>query len=326
MASNIDYEYLDVEDISIAVSSYGTYYMVFSFLRQQHQIALILRNLSTFHKFGKPPDFDDLNRRLNIIAKILTAFEFGIVAAFKIARIAKKSECKETLAKLGLKRHYCGLGSPAWTPFDVDFFPVFEIFLLYEFIFALVHSKNCSQISFHLLEITYHVTLRIEHLKALIVRCFNSNSQTVFRKQLSHCIAYHNEILNLTLDIDATFSTIMFGHFALTGAVCACLEKQIIDGHNAFTGFCHFVGWITALFIVCLGGQRVINASESVADALWTSKWYKADFKLQKSVLIMLVRAQRNSNIKAGPFGILCYPFFVSVLKTSYSILCLLTS
>ena len=77
--------------------------------------------------------------------------------------------------------------------------------------------------------------------------------------------------------IDTTFTTVMFGHFALTGAVCACLEKQVIDvikllgvsyttlktvfqGHNAFTGFCHFMSWITAIFVVCVAGQRVISA------------------------------------------------------------------
>ncbi|XP_063907322.1 odorant receptor 4-like isoform X1 [Zophobas morio] len=287
--------------------------MVFAYLRQQHNIAEILQQLSTFKNFGKPPGFDDLNRKLNLFAKVLTICEFATIVAYKIMRIVKKSECKTTLAELGLTRYYCGLGTPVWSWFDLDYFPVFHLFVLYGFLFALIHSKNCSQISYHVLEISYHATLRIDHLKSLIVSCFDSNNPKTSYKRFEKCVAYHNEILNLMEKIDTTFKSVMFGHFALTGAVCACLEKQIIDGHNAFTGFCHFMSWITAIFVVCVAGQRVINASESVSDALWTSKWYEADIVLQKCLLVMLTRSQKSCTLKAGPFGILSYRFFISL-------------
>nr|XP_015838558.1 PREDICTED: odorant receptor 85b-like [Tribolium castaneum] len=118
----------------------------------------------------------------------------------------------------------------------------------------------------------------------------------------------------------------MFGHLALTGGICACLEKQIVSGVNVVAGTLHFIGWILALFIGCVAGQYLINASEILPSAIWTAKWYDADLELKKKVLFMLARSQKSLFIRAGPFGILCYPLFVTVLKTSYSILCMLTS
>ncbi|XP_068898257.1 odorant receptor 85b-like [Tenebrio molitor] len=117
----------------------------------------------------------------------------------------------------------------------------------------------------------------------------------------------------------------MFGHFTMTGLVSAALEKQFIEGDRLCAGF-HLMGWVFALLLGCVAGQLLTDASESISEAIWNSKWYQADARLKKDVLFLLARSQKNFFITVGPFGILSLDLFVKVLKTSYSILCMLTS
>ncbi|XP_063923032.1 odorant receptor 22c-like [Zophobas morio] len=171
----------------------------------------------------------------------------------------------------------------------------------------------CSQIAYHVLEIALHTVQRIEHLKSMIIQTFDSQNCSVVSENLKKCISYHIEILNLVSNIDHTFSTIMLVHFLLTSSVCAFIEMTIAEGRQVLMGCSHMAMWITALYFVCLGGQRIMDATGSVADALWASEWYNSDTSCQKAVLLMLQRSQKTSRLTAGPFGILQLPLFVSV-------------
>ncbi|KAJ3621890.1 hypothetical protein MTP99_002440 [Tenebrio molitor] len=150
-------------------------------------------------------------------------------------------------------------------------------------------------------------------------------NQKKISKKLTRCILYHSEVLDFAKRLDDCFSSCMFAHLILTSTICACLEKQI-TGINRFGGVLHILGWIVNLFVSCLAGQRLINANGTIAEAIWASKWYQADVRLQKDVRLMLLRSQRDLHLRAGPFGIVSFALFVSVLKMSYSLLCVLTS
>ncbi|EFA13313.2 odorant receptor 100, partial [Tribolium castaneum] len=317
---------IDVEDVAILIAVYGTYYMVSAYLNNQHQIALLERDLSQFYKFGKPPGFEQLNSQLNFAVKVLIIYSFLGTFVYNGTKMLLREECKKNSQEKGLSDNHCGLIATFMFPFRVDYFPVFYIVLVITFLLAHTLIKLCMHISFNAYEIVNHIVLRIEHLKEMILSCFNERNQTIVQKKLRVCILYHIEILDMAARLDKNFFNTMFGHFALTGAICACLEKQIVLGVNIVAGTLHFIGWIIALFVGCVAGQCLLNASEIIPNALWAAKWYHADLRTQKTLLFMLARSQKELTIKAGPFGILCFPLFVTVLKTSYSILCMLTS
>jgi hypothetical protein len=87
----------------------------------------------------------------------------------------------------------------------------------------------------------------------------------------------------LALRLDKYFSNGMLTHLAITGIVCACIEKQFVD-------------------------------SESIPEAIWASKWYQADVRLRKDLCFFLARSQKNSYISVGRFDILSYSLFVKVM------------
>ncbi|KAJ3644229.1 hypothetical protein Zmor_026899 [Zophobas morio] len=159
----------------------------------------------------------------------------------------------------------------------------------------------------------------------MIQNCFEVENYNSCKAKLKHCIQYHADILNLAEQLDASFSNTMFAHLTMTSIICASLEKQFIEDDKLCAGL-HMLAWIADLFLACVAGQLLFNASESIPHAVWISKWYQTDVRLRKDIQFLLLRSQKNLYITAGPFGILSYPLFVSVMKMSYSVLCLLTS
>ncbi|KAJ3644238.1 hypothetical protein Zmor_026906 [Zophobas morio] len=317
-------EGLDIEEVAVIIATYGTYYMVCAYINNQHNLALLLHDLSDFKKFGRPPGFDKKNKQLNFYSQLIVLYSLLAVGFYAYMRYLDRDTCRASHAAKKTNGNFCGLITPLWIPVKTDYFPVFQLLFIYVFIAVHMLVKMGMPISFSALEIAHHIILRINHLKDMIIECLKNKNDEERSAKLKICILYHNEILNLTARLDKTFYHCMFGHFALTGAICAVLEKQIVDGYNVYAGVVHFAGWILALLLGCVGGQHLLDASEVIPGAIWSSNWYMMPAKVQKDVLFMLVNSQNKFFIRTGPFGILCLPLFVSVLKASYSILCML--
>ncbi|XP_044271028.1 odorant receptor 49b-like [Tribolium madens] len=312
------------EETAIIIAIYGTYYMVLAYVRNQKKAARILRDLSNFEKFGVPPGFEEEERRLKNYIIVVFIHAFITITFYNFYKLSQKNACERFNEEHDLHEN-CGLLSPVWIPFKVDHFPQFQLVFLYLFTCCHLLMKLPLIVSYNALEMVHHIILRINHLKIMLTTCFDEPDYHICRRKLRQCILYHIEILEFATRVDDCFSNCMFAHLTLTGAICACLEKQIVSGISTFGAILHFIGWILALFIGCLGGQHFINASDTIPESIWASKWYNVDVRLRRDLILMMMRSQRDLNITAGPFGVVSYALFVSVLKMSYSILCVLT-
>lgn len=186
---------VDAEELAVLIAIYGTYYMVSAYLYNQHQIALLLRDLSEFKNFGKPPGFEELNNHLNFLSKLLVVYSFLAALVYNGIKVLQKSECKKNYEKKGLSDKHCGLLANFLLPVEIDYFPVFELILLITFLLGHLLIKLCMHVSFNAFEIVNHIVLRIEHLKTMILDCFNCTDQKIIQKKLKICILYHIEIL-----------------------------------------------------------------------------------------------------------------------------------
>ena len=169
--------------------------MVYAFVKNQQNIASLMRDLSDFKKFGVPPNFDKRNKNLNLGVQLLFSYTLGATIFYTGLKLSEKPECKRISFEKGMKENNCGLIAPFWIPFDIDYFPVFQLFsLLATFI---MHSvlKMCLHISLNTFEIAHHIILRIKHLKTMVEECFDDKRYAVSQRKLKICITYHTEIL-----------------------------------------------------------------------------------------------------------------------------------
>ncbi|XP_063907404.1 uncharacterized protein LOC135125684 [Zophobas morio] len=251
-----------VDNISVLASLAGTYYMSFIYTKNQSKVARLLKEMSSFENFGKPPNFDQKEQVLNF--------------------------------------------------FSTFFFVYISVGIV-----------------------------QIKHLNQMICEAFDNTQFEISQSRLTNCIFYHVDIIRMAKTLDEIFSNAMFTHTCITAIICACIEKQFVEG-DRLCAILHFSGWILTLTFACCSGQILINACESISESIWSSKWYEADVRLQKDILFMLRRSQTIFFLTAGPFSSLSFPLLVSVkldneiyrrminifqaVKMSYSLLCLLTS
>ncbi|KAJ8961300.1 hypothetical protein NQ318_008986, partial [Aromia moschata] len=69
-------------------------------------------------------------------------------------------------------------------------------------------------------------------------------------------------------------------------------------------------GYVLALFLLCHAGQRLTDETRTIGCALYKSKWYKADAKIMRDVLLVLLRCKKPSILEAVPLGTMDYPCF----------------
>nr|QNH68040.1 odorant receptor 14 [Apriona germarii] len=86
----------------------------------------------------------------------------------------------------------------------------------------------------------------------------------------------------------------------------------------------YLLGYVVALFLPCHAGQRLLDETLSVSDAVYESKWYDCDVRTMKDILFIIARCQNPQYLDALPLGSFNYPLFLLIVKTSYSYLTLL--
>ena len=67
--------------------------------------------------------------------------------------------------------------------------------MIYDAIAAHALIKWALHISYNAAEIVHHIVLRIQHLKKMLIECFQLESYEKIRTEFGKCVDYHIEIL-----------------------------------------------------------------------------------------------------------------------------------
>ncbi|CAH0560020.1 unnamed protein product [Brassicogethes aeneus] len=210
-------------DVGSILSILGVLFFNFSFVAYIKEYAKIIENLSDFKPYGKPGNFDEETKKLNLYSKIHGLYIFVCIVIFAGSSTIKFGWCSTKSS------YECGIFIQPYMPFDIDHYPGLMVYL------------SISKFTFDIIGI--------------------------------------------------------------------------------------FMGYFSSMALVSVGGQRIQEKSVSVSTAVYNTSWYSLDVKIQRMLILVMVRSRKPLNVRAGPFGIMNYPLILGVLKTSYSCLtCLLTT
>ena len=159
------------EDVAFLVAFFGLYYMTVVYVKNQPKVAFLLKDLSKFEEFGKPPGFEDVEKKLSFWSQFCFFYTVFGTLGYNTIKLIQKPECEQANLEKGLNEN-CGLLSPTWFPFKVNYFPMFYFALAYVHMCTQILIKLALMISFNGLEMAHHVILRIDHLKIMITECF----------------------------------------------------------------------------------------------------------------------------------------------------------
>nr|XP_015839333.1 PREDICTED: uncharacterized protein LOC107398711 isoform X2 [Tribolium castaneum] len=275
------------EDLFVIISYTGFALIMIIYVIHVKKTSYLIVQLSDFEKFGKPRGFDYWDKKFRLISSGVYYYVLIASSGLNLGRWVGMAECRK-------ERDFqvCGIVIPYWLPWKVDSWLFFILLDLYVLKMTLVVNCALFLIIIQILEITTHLKLRIDHLKEMLVKCFDSDSQTN-RKQLVNCIRYHTYIINCSKLFKKCFTHAMFSLIVTMALSCGCLESQVVK-------------------------------SLSIGDAGYHSKWYQTDANFRKYLILVLMRSHKALVLSAGPFNILCFELFVAIMKFSYSVFMLL--
>ncbi|XP_056638976.1 odorant receptor 4-like [Diorhabda sublineata] len=210
-----------------------------------------------------------------------------------------------------------------WLPFKFDNFPVKQIVYLYECYAVLVVYQTAGFVSFTILALCEHLVLRFEHVEDELVIALNEKDRVIRRQKFYKAIQYHQAVIEIGALLNKCFSPCMMVHISLTGPFIGVIGYTFLT-HIPLDSTALLIGWLISTYIVCYGGQRLMEASISVGNIMHRIHWYDLETDIQKDLILIIIRSRFPIYLTAGPFGPITYSTIVTILKTSYSYVTLL--
>lgn len=164
------------------------------FLAYSTQTEELLLNLSDLTIFGKPPDFEKLNKKLELIAKVQKTLADSIIIVLSIWPYFVITNCKNRNKDKQFK-DVCTLLVQMWIPvFDLHLFPINHLWHIWEVVASCIIYKGTGAVTVLMADSIDNLSLRLEHLKILLEEALNTEETTLTNERLRNCIQYHNWI------------------------------------------------------------------------------------------------------------------------------------
>nr|WBF90949.1 odorant receptor SameORX [Schistocerca americana] len=176
------------------------------------------------------------------------------------------------------------------------------------------------------------LTSSIKHMPSETSLSSDAMSGFQIRHQLRKMILHHQAIIRNTELMEKCLGAMLLGQsLSIGAAVCFQLFQVALSAESlaeAGKFGCYLCVMLAQLFVYCWFGDEFITESEKVALAAYSAVTSLQGIPLsqKRSLLLMMVRAQRPLRVTAGGFFPLSRESFVSVVNMSYSFFAILRS
>ncbi|XP_047035982.1 odorant receptor 85b-like isoform X3 [Helicoverpa zea] len=160
-----------------------------------------------------------------------------------------------------------------------------------------------------------------------MINIFDDNDWEVkHQRELSDIIVRHRALIRLSGDVENMFSfALLVNFFNSSIIICFCgFCCVIVEKWNEFVYKSFLTTALSQTWPLCWYGQRLLESSEGLSDALYESGWYRASKSVKSSILIMLHRAQKDVHVTTYGFSIISLASYTTIIKTSWSYFTLL--
>ncbi|XP_020289059.1 odorant receptor 22c-like [Pseudomyrmex gracilis] len=212
-------------------------------------------------------------------------------------------------------------------PFEVSNSPIFECFLVIQFIYDLIIASVVGFINAMLVSLILHVSGQIDILRQNLVDISNGKyNRGTFLIVIRNIIHKHQRIITLSENIENLYTHIALIQLLWNTLVICCTGFVIIttisSGKDA-TGLIKSVSYYVAItleaFIFCFAGEYLSAKSKSIGDAVYDSLWYDMPSSDSRILFFMMVRCQKRLTITAGRVVDLTLEGFTNIMKASVS-------
>ncbi|XP_011156955.3 odorant receptor 49b [Solenopsis invicta] len=207
--------------------------------------------------------------------------------------------------------------------YDKNKSPFFEVSYIMQSLGLMVAGVTYSSVDSFFGLLVFHVCGQLENLKMRIIHLDKFKN---FEIALSHSVQDHIRLIRFINMIDDIFTLMLLSVLLYFGIVFACygflLGTMVNQGRNlpvprliliilaSVNSFAH-----TCLY--CAVGEILVTQCEGVYEAACKYKWYNLDPKKTKSLMMIMIRANKPSYLSAGKLFPMTMSTFCNMIKTS---------
>ncbi|XP_071568988.1 odorant receptor 82a-like [Temnothorax nylanderi] len=219
-------------------------------------------------------------------------------------------------------------------PFDVSKSPIFECFLIGQFLYDMVIAFVVGLINALLVALVLHVSGQIDIMQQDLVEISNGKyDRSTFLLVIKGLICKHQRIINLSENIENLYSYIALMQVLWNTLVMCCTGFVIIiiissgeDTANLIKSVSYYIAIVLEVFIYCFAGEFLSAKSRSISNAIYESLWYNLPPSDSRVILFMILRCQKRLTITAGRVIDLTLEGFTSIMKASVSYISVLNA
>jgi odorant receptor len=219
--------------------------------------------------------------------------------------------------------------------FSLNIWLLFDAFqpIVYETTFLTLTFLSVCTISLStatdllILTIFAIISKKFEELKEDFVNAGSLLGQEQHSK-LKELIKRHQTLIESVGKTEQLISAIMLCSFMQSSFLICFCGFQVLTAED-FGQLSNFLSFLIAVliqkFLICNGGQRLINSSQGIADAVYQTNWIEIkDLSIRKDLQLVMVQAQKGSRVTAGKFMTISLKSYKRILNSAYSYFTLL--
>ncbi|XP_050445050.1 odorant receptor 43a-like [Cataglyphis hispanica] len=206
---------------------------------------------------------------------------------------------------------------------DMSVSPYFEIAFVAQAMAIILGAFTYTGIDNFLGLLVFHICAQMEILRN---RLLNINGFKNFNVGLSMSVRNHIRLIRSVDIIDKTFNLMLLALLVYFG-ILFCLQGFLIismidDGGNvSFVRICWLVSVLINTFVhmcvYCVVGEILIEKCEGICYAAYEYAWYTLKPNEARSLMLIMIRAERPLYITAGKIFPMTLSLFCSLIKTS---------
>ncbi|XP_031338150.1 odorant receptor 85b-like [Photinus pyralis] len=148
------------------------------------------------------------------------------------------------------------------------------------------------------------------------------------QKHLKSIIVHHNYIIRIASETEEIFNKCVLVNFLNLSFVICIILFRIANAPLFTVEFFKLCLYLIASNILFFGDcyltQKVLTENEALAYACYSVDFVGTNLPFQKSLILIMARAQRSVQFTVGKFAPLSIVTLVTILKASYSYFTLL--
>nr|WCC57580.1 odorant receptor 58 [Papilio memnon] len=156
----------------------------------------------------------------------------------------------------------------------------------------------------------------------------NNESEKMYQKKLIDIIGKHRTLIRMSGVVENQFTFSLLINFINSSIIiCFCgFCCMFVEKWNEITYKFFLTTATLQIWLVCWYGQKLLDSSQGIADAVYFSGWYNVPDRVKSFLIIILYRAQKEVYVSTYGFSVISIASYSTILKTSWSYLMLLVN